>query len=587
MATINTNKLIKNKVILLVIGLIFLCFCLLTLLPWSLGGYWFDLDQSWASAVHVAFANKIQFGKDFIYTYGPYGFLQVDLYFPETYSYILGFRLLIALAVWAGFFQLMRHCVSHRDGSIIFLIPILFFFPNGAIWMDNFQFPIVILPLVLYFYVSKRLSPALVLTIMTASLASLTKHTYLLLCVVFIGLITIDELGKLKRVPRVAPVYLVFIWLFWTIAAQDITNLPAYLINGLQIVSGFSAAMGHAGHLDEIILYLLGTGIFLLSVTAIEWKNRRGWGILPSLGLAAILFITFKGAFTRHDSHALQALFNLAPVILIFTAMLWPSIKKSSWRVGNKIKLTGTLLFGTSLLLGLIMGSIILNHYLDYGYGIYSLNVIKHTANKVPQVVRVMSGKGDFKAIVDQGKAAIRSENFLPPIPPGTVDLYSNEIASIFAYDLPYQPRPIFQSFSAYTSKLARLNAEHLKQSDAAATILFDLQPIDGHLASFEDGLSWPEILTRYDITNIEGRYLMLQRSSQPRPYQLKPITNEVNLSLGEWFDVPNNQEPVWGKIKIHPNLWGKLASAALKLPPLYLENDKKNINFRRCWFCW
>ena len=572
MTTINTNKLIKNKVILLVIGLIFLCFCLLTILPWNPGGYGFDLDESWASAVHVAFTDEIQFGKDFIYTYGPYGFLTVDRYFPETYGYACGFRLLIALAVWAGLFRLVRHCIARHDGSIIFLIPILFFFPNAVLSMDSFQFPIVILPLVLYFYVSKRLSPALVLTIMTASLASLTKHTYLLLCVVFIGLITIDELGKLKRVPRVAPVYLVFIWLFWTIAGQDITNLPAYLINGLQIVSGFSAAMGQAGHLDEIILYLLGTGIFLLSVTAIEWKNRRGWGILPTLGLAAILFITFKGAFTRHDGHAVQALFNITPVILIFTAMLWPSIKKSSWRVGNKIKLTGTLFFGISVLLQLIMGSIILNHYLDYGYGIYSLNIIKHTANKVPQVVRVMSGKGDFQAIVDRGKAAIRSENFLPPIPPGTVDLYPNEIASIFAYDLPYQPRPVFQSFSAYTSKLARLNAEHLKQSDAAATILFDLQPIDGHLASFEDGLSWPEILTRYNITNIEGRYLILQRSSQPRPYQLKPITKEVNLLLGEWFDVPNNQEPVWGKIKIHPNLWGKLATAALRLPPLYLE---------------
>ena len=571
MTITNIEKRISNRVVLLVIGLLFLGYCLLTILPWEPVAYGFDLDESWASAVHVAFANKIQFGKDFIYTYGPYGFLDVNRYFPETYSYAFSFRLLIALAVWAGLFKLVRYCVGRRDGSIIFLIPIIFFFPNMALSMGQLQFTIVILPLVLYFYVSNRLSPALVLTLMTAALASLTKHTYLALCIVFIGLITIDELGRLRRIPQVAPVYLVFLWLFWTLAAQDLANLPAYLINGLQIVRGFSATMGTTGPLDEVILYLLGTGTFLLLVTIIEWRSRRGWGMLPTLGLAAIFLITFKGAFTRHDAHALQALFNITPTILIFTALLWSSIKKNSWRIGHKIKLTATLAYGTSALLILIMGSIILNHYLDYGYGTYSLNVINHNTNKLTQVFKVLSGQENFQAVADRGKADIKTKNPLPPVS-GTVDLYPNEIASIFAYDLAYQPRPVIQSFSAYTSKLARLNAEHLKKSDAAETILFDLQPIDGHLASFEDGLSWAEILTLYDITNIEGRYLILQRSSQPRQYQLKPITNKVNLSLGEWFDVPHTQEPIWGKIELHPNLLGKLATAALRLPPLYME---------------
>ena len=571
MTTTNIDKPISNRVVLLVIGLLFLGYCLLTVLPWEPVAYGFDLDESWASAVHVAFADKIQFGKDFIYTYGPYGFLQVDLYFPETYGYAFGFRLLIALAVWLGLFRLVRYCLGRRDGSIIFLIPILGFFPNLPIWMDYFQFTIVVLPLVLYFYVSKRMSPALVSTLMAAALASLAKSTYLLLCIVFIGLITIDELGKLKRIPQVAPVYLVFVWLFWTIAAQDLVNIPAYLINGLEIVRGFSAAMGIHGHLDEVILYLLGTGIFLLLVGIIEWKNRLWWGILPTLGLAAIFFITFKGAFTRHDGHALQALFNVTPVILMFTAMLWSPIRKTSWRIGKKIKLPAILGWGISALIILITGTIILHHYLGYGYRGFGLEIFKQTGYKIPHAVTVLSGKADFQAVSERGRVNVRGKNPLPSIS-GTVDLYPNEIASIFAYDLAYQPRPIFQSFSAYTSKLARLNAEHLKQPDAAENILFDLKPIDERLASFEDGLSWPEILTRYDITDIEGRYLLLQRSSQPRQYEFEPMTNEIELTLGEWFDVPDTQEPVWGKIELHPNLLGKLATAALRLPPLYME---------------
>ncbi len=101
---------------------------------------------------------------------------------------------------------------------------------------------------------------------------------------------------------------------------------------------------------------------------------------------------------------------------------------------------------------------------------------------------------------------------------------------------------------------------------------MFDLNPIDQRLASFEDGLSWPEILTLYDITNIDGRYLTLQRNSQPRQYQLEPITNELNLAFGEWFDVPTTPEPIWGKINFHPNVLGKLFTTALRLPALYME---------------
>ncbi len=571
MTTRKNNQRTSNQILVLIIALLFLIYCLLTILPWSPTGFGYHLDESWASAVHVAFANQIQFGKDFVYTYGPYGFLRVDRYFPETYPYAVGLRLLIAIAVWVGFGQLGGYCLKLRHGSVLFLIPLLGFFPNFITSMDSLQFPLLALPLVLYFYVGKSLSPGLFLTIITASLASLTKHTYLMLAIVVISLITIDELGKLKRIPRIAPIYLVFLWLFWLFAAQDLANFPPYLLDGLQIVRGFSAAMGSPGNLNEVIIYLCGTGIFLLIVGLTEWQNRRWWGILPTLGLAAFFFLIFKGAFTRHDTHALQALFSGVPVILMFTAVLWSDINNRSWQISKQIKLSLALVWGTSISLILIMGAIILNNYLDFGYGGYSWRTFQYLTNQVPQVIKVLNGQGNFQAIANQSKAQIRGENVIPPIS-GTVDLYPNETASIFAYDFVYQPRPVIQSFSAYTSRLAQLNAEHLRQPDAPDNILFDLKPIDGHLASLEDGLSWPEILTRYDISNIESRYLILERSEEPRQYQLKPITEQVTLKLDQWFDVPYGQDPIWGKIELHPNLWGKLASAALRLPPLYIE---------------
>ena len=403
-----------------------------------------------------------------------------------------------------------------------------------------------------------------------ASLASLTKHTYLMLCLFFIAMIAIDEIGKLRRFPLIGLVYFFFLWLFWIVAGQDVTLIPAYLINGSDIVSGFSASMGSPGHLDEVLLYCFGAGIFWLVITTKEWQTRPWWGMLPSLGLAAVMFITFKGAFTRHDGHALQAFFNITPIMLMFTALLWSSLKITSWRLG-KIKASATVYLGTVALIMLILGSIVIDHYLGFEYAGFVNQFVRHNLGKVSQVITVVQGKQDLNAILAEGQAKVKNISPLPPVS-GTVDLYPNEIGTIFAHDFDYQPRPIIQSFSAYTGKLAQLNRQHLTQSDAPDNIFFDISPIDGRMGSFEDGLSWPEILTLYDLANINGRYLLLKRAKQPRNYQLQPLSQQIEVAFNQWYEIPDAQEPVWSQIDLHPNLLGKLASAALRLPSIYLE---------------
>ena len=570
--TVIKNDLSIDKIILRIVSLLLFGYCLLTILPWRPTAYGYHLDESWASALHIAFRDKIQFGTEFIYTYGPYGFLRVaNYYFPETYRYAFAFSIFIAIAAWAGLWRIVQYCLSRRDRSYVWLIPVLWFFPHRHLAIESFQFLLVILPLLLYFYIGKGITPTLVLTIINASLASLTKHTHLVLAIAFIGLITIDEVGRLKRIPRVASIYCAFMLLLWVFASQDLANIPAYIFNSLEVIRGFSAAMGTPGHLDEVLLYSFGAGIFLLVIGVVEHRNRPWWGILPTLGLAANFFLIFKGAFTRHDGHALQAIFNAVPVMLVFAAILWPSIRYSSWRINKRIKLSLPFLLGFSALCMTIMSSIVLNHYLKYGNGSYVINTVNHNFQKIPQVVQILSGGVDASAIAREGKAAIRAENVLPPVS-GTVDLYPNDTANIFANDLEYQPRPTVQSFSAYTDKLARLNAQHLTQPNAPQNILFDLNPIDGRMASFEDGLSWPEILTRYNITNLKNRYLLLQRNFQPRKYKIEPIQDWVDVDFNQWFDLKDTTQPVWAKMDIHPNLLGKLTTTALRLPRLYIE---------------
>jgi hypothetical protein len=579
------QKKAKHNFFLGTVGILSLVYCLLTILPWSPeGNGFFLIDRSWADAVNIAFRDRLQFGRDFIYTYGLYGFIQVDSYFQENYTYFFVLRLLIALAVWAGLFKLIIHCLTAKsDRSWLFLIPVLGFLPNPVLSLNNLQFTVIIWPLVLYFYVSSNLNPVLVLTTVAMALGSLTKHTYLVPSLAFVILITVDEVFGQKRFPRILPLYVIAIAFFWILGGQNLANFPAYITNGLQIVKGFSASMGITGPLSEIILYLISTGLFWSLIAVTEWKNRRIRGLLPALGLAMLFFMSFKGSFVRHDYHATQATLNTTPVVLIFVAMLWSEIRRYSWKLSNKIKVTGILWCSVSLLLLFLMGSIIMHHYLGYGYGTYSFNLFQQPAMRFSEAIALITNKANLSEKSALETQNIKAQNLLPPIS-GTVDLYPNEVGIIFAYGLDYQPRPILQSFSAYTDKLAELNADHLKSSNAAETILFDINPIDEHLPSTEDGLSWLELLTRYDIRDLDSRYLVLKRNQQPRPYNLKPI-QETNVSLGEWFEFPEAQSfPLWAKIKLDPNLIGKLTSAAVKLPAIYMEvetADGKQMKYR------
>ena len=240
--TISKIKKAKNKVFLWLLGILSLIYCLLMILPWNPGVYGFDIDQSWASALHIAIAKGIQFGSDLIYTYGPYGFIQVDLYFQDTYIYAFGLRLFIALVVWFGLWTIMQHCWQRRDRSVLFLIPILGFFPN-PVGLNHFQFTVIILPLILYFYVSSSLTPALILTTVVMALASLIKHTYLLPSLLFVILITIDEIYRQRRLPRILPLYLIAIFFFWIIAGQNIVNLPSYIVNDQKALTGGSCPL--------------------------------------------------------------------------------------------------------------------------------------------------------------------------------------------------------------------------------------------------------------------------------------------------------------------------------------------------------
>jgi hypothetical protein len=86
----------------------------------------------------------------------------------------------------------------------------------------------------------------------------------------------------------------------------------------------------------------------------------------------------------------------------------------------------------------------------------------------------------------------------------------------------------------------------------------------DGRFPSLDDALSWPELLTRYDIKSLSnkwGTYLCLSRSPAPREYHLQ-LLQETNVTLGEPFALPSaTNGPIWAEVEINKTVAGDLLS--------------------------
>lgn len=575
MNTENTSKgeyvVSESSLRLKMAGFLFILFAVFLSIHWQPFGFTSSLDESWNAALNRAFAEEIQFGKDFVYTYGPYGFLLAPRSFPETFNDILVGRVFVGLLMGIGLWTLVVFCWKTNPWSTLFLVPFLFFFPNSGMPLDSFFVTLLTLPLLLYFYVNRgKISPILLLLLIGSALIGLVKHPYLVLGVSFVLLITVDEVLQQRRIPVMWIVYVGSVMGFWLLAAQSLENFFPFLKYGYQIVKGYSATMGTPGPLIEILSYILSIGFFFALMCIATLKRRNTFEFLPIIGLALVFFVTFKTAFVRHDAHAFASATTPIPIACLFCALLWPSVSQLSF--GFKKFKPKVPIFLIAWILLFINASLIFHNYANHSYARYFLNSLYHLSTTGRMAVGFLSGQTDVQKIYDESVEKIRKANPLPKIS-GRTDLYPNETAVIFAYDLPYKPRPVFQSFAAYTGKLAELNAAHLRDADAPENILFDVWAIDQRLPSSDDGLSWPELLTRYYISDMTGKFLVLKRRAIPLNYSLAPLM-EQSAKIGEWIELPDSWKStaIWMQLEVRPTIIGKLSTTLLKLPPLFME---------------
>jgi hypothetical protein len=281
--------------------------------------------------------------------------------------------------------------------------------------------------------------------------------------------------------------------------------------------------------------------------------------------LIAIIFISFKHGYVRDDWHEIIGTIGLLLASMLGLTIVWP-VGRYYLRLAALLQLAFAFFLASSA-----FGSWLSND---------DLPVLLTRTFAMPRLlapVKMLSEPDYLMKAYQTNLADVRDRFPAPPLE-GTVDIYPWNLAMLFAHGLRYQGRPVLQSYSAYTPELAELNAAWLRSSHAASNILFGIEPIDdsypSRYPSLDDGLSWPELLTRYDIKGFNdavGTYLLLSRSSAPGTYHLT-LLQSVSVHWKETVDLPAaTNAPIWAEVELKKTMVGTLASIFFKPPTLVL----------------
>ena len=140
-----------------------------------------------------------------------------------------------------------------------------------------------------------------------------------------------------------------------------------------------------------------------------------------------------------------------------------------------------------------------------------------------------------------------------------SVDVFGHEQAIALLNDLNYQPRPVFQGYSAYTPFLVARNRDFYLGPTAPAFVILKYQTVDDRLAAEDDAGALEVILRNYEPLGTEKTYMLWKRKAESPPLAPHRLLREGTATWGEPLPLLSDPCPVWIEVEIGSTWLGKL----------------------------
>ena len=532
----------------------------------------FGMEPSWHLLMNKAFSAGWVFGKQFIWTYGPLGFLEWRIPYGVSLWYYAGFDLLIVLL----FLGLARDVVRLKfDWALAAGCCCALFVAKALV---NDASPTALYCLVICLLLRTLRQPGF---ISSAGLVfgSVVLFFYKLnLGFATFGLCSLVCLFKVVTKDKSARLWLLLVLshllLTWLLAWPLHVSLGAYVGNGLTIVQRYSDGMacgpapGTVSH--WVICLFFAASLVVAAVVATQGGCAKG-RLLFALAATAALFVLFKAAIVRSDytSHNKSFLFGF-PVLALALVVYAPEGRRKVWK----------LLFLSSTLYAVLLLPDELHHALlpvNYLRGLCAYN----RNNDWQDYVESTRTFDRARVVPEQVRALIGTNR---------VDVFPHEYTLALGSGLDFQSRPVPQSYIVMDAALEARNLAFFQSDQAPRFVLYSLG---------EKGVSpdnryplWdePEVkrllqedyALRLVFTNLQGGQprptptLLLERNRVTAP-RLQTTSTVSVAEAGREFTLPDQDGELYARIRIRKTLLGELVSFFYRGAPVtvrfYLQN--------------
>ncbi len=526
------------------------------------------MDSSWSAVLDYAHQHGLQFGRDIVFTYGPLGFLTTTSYSDHAASLRLLAGVVLLLVVSSGVCS-----TAWRLGVVwkwLLIAVFVFVAANLHTTVDVLMdIGLVSWGLLCLVGSGRRLAVSGVCLTALAGFAMLTKTTCLVTAGLSVGVVVCDLTlrGKLKAGLGVVLGFLAVFVFGWVIAGQNLWYLGSFVRGGLAVARGYNQTMG-----TEVPLRVVWGGgaiaLAALAVTAVRAltaygasENNVRWrrGLLLCW-LVAFLFITWKHAFVRADRCHIEYFLFFVPVLVLLLEGV-PSQRAVPKELARSLGALCCVLAAFTLQMIFFPG------YLEFCLR-RPLRLAIHNLNHLAR-------PGDFSRRMTSELESERRRAQLPGlraiVGPASADVFGSAQAYAVFNSFNYRPRPVFQSYTAYTPGLMRENDRFYLSSKAPEYVFFTLSSLDDRFPSLDDATLLRHLLMNYELVGGEGPFLLLK--AKHRTPAALTLLRERTVRPGEPINLADFGETnLWMEIGLAPTLIGQIRQFLYKPAKVHLK---------------